>query len=170
GAEWTPGATSGAGYPANVNVTVNTTFNLNGASTAFQMAGLLTVDGTLSLGAMTAPLRVASTGFGGGVLNGGTIQLSTVAGGDLELTGSASQFFSNASGFVSHAGKLRFIAGGNHTVTWGFSTYGAVENSSGSTLSPVDNLNVSGTLVNGGIFSSSSNALNLTGSGPVTVS
>src|SRR5439155_19708952 len=133
-------ATSGTGYPTNVNVTFGTSANIDSGSQALQMAGLLTVDGTLSLGAMTAPLRVASTGFGGGVQNGGTVQLSTVAGGDLELTGSASQFFSNASGFTSNAGKLRFTGGGNHTVTWGFSTYGAVENSSGSTLSPVDNL------------------------------
>src|SRR5205823_115784 len=61
GTEWTPGATSGTGYPNEVRVTTNTTANIDSGAQALQMAGLLTVDGTLSLGAMTAPLRVAST-------------------------------------------------------------------------------------------------------------
>ncbi|PYM07435.1 MAG: hypothetical protein DMD82_05400, partial [Candidatus Rokuibacteriota bacterium] len=87
GVEWS--ATSGAGYPANVRLSNNTTLNLpNGATTvARQMAGSLTIEAgsTLSMDGMTATLLVL-----GNVDVSGTLALSTATNGDLRLQGNLS--------------------------------------------------------------------------------
>ena len=81
GLEWS--ATSGAGYPANVQISSSTTLDLsNGGSANRQMAGSLTIDtgSTLSMGAMTNSLTVL-----GSVTNNGTLTLSAAGSGDLFL-------------------------------------------------------------------------------------
>ena len=109
--EWN--TTSGAGYPHHVQVSNNTTLNVNnGTNVARQIAGNLTIDAgsTLSLEGMTiASPTVIGLTIAGKVLNYGTLTLGTsserikcedftnftggittlssVIGGDLELTG-----------------------------------------------------------------------------------
>ena len=85
--EWLPGATSGPGYPYHVRLANNTTLDLPNGSTAqaFQMAGDLAIDAgsTMSLAGpspLTRPLKVL-----GSVSNSGSLVLSTLSGGDLEV-------------------------------------------------------------------------------------
>jgi hypothetical protein len=87
--EWLPGATIGAGYPNNVQLSNNTTLDLPNSSTAspFQMAGTLTIDSGSTMqmaGAtpLTQPLNVL-----GSVIINGTLALSTSPGGDFKLGG-----------------------------------------------------------------------------------
>jgi hypothetical protein len=87
--EWLPGATSGAGYPANVQLSNNTTLDLPNSSTTqlFQMAGNLTIDtgSTMQLAGstpLTQPLNVL-----GNVNINGTLNLSTATGGDIAVGG-----------------------------------------------------------------------------------
>lgn len=87
--EWLPGATGGAGYPANVQLSGNTTLDLPNGSTGspFQLGGTLTIDNgsTLNMAGgtpLTQPLNVL------GNLNlNGNLTLSTAGGGDLRLGG-----------------------------------------------------------------------------------
>jgi CSLREA domain-containing protein len=103
--EWSPGATSGAGYPAHVQLSNNTTLNLpNGSnSSPFQMSGDLTIDSgsTLDMGAMTQPLTVLED-----IVNHGTLRLSTAGGGDIHLQGS----WSDAGTFTPN-GRAVFFDG-----------------------------------------------------------
>ena len=137
GTEWS--ATSGKGYPNNVQISGNTTFNLNnGANVARQMGGTLTVDfgSTLSLEGMTiaSPNEIGLTVVGN-VINNGSISLassterlkcvnytnnanalttlSTNIGGDLELTGN---FIDNAP-FNSNNRAVFFTGFGVQDVT-----------------------------------------------------
>jgi hypothetical protein len=137
GTEWS--ATSGKGYPNNVQISGNTTFNLNnGANVARQMGGNLTVDfgSTLSLEGMTiaSPSEIGLTVVGN-VINNGSISLassterlkcvnytnnanalttlSTNIGGDLELTGN---FIDNAP-FNSNNRAVFFTGSGVQDVT-----------------------------------------------------
>jgi hypothetical protein len=137
GTEWS--ATSGKGYPNNVQISGNTTFNLNnGANVARQMGGNLTVDfgSTLSLEGMTiaSPSEIGLTVVGN-VINNGSITLassterlkcvnytnnanalttlSTIIGGDLELTGN---FIDNAP-FNSNNRAVFFTGSGVQDVT-----------------------------------------------------
>jgi hypothetical protein len=87
--EWSPGTTSGAGYPANVQLSNSTTLNLpDGSNTSpFQMSGSLTIDSGSKMdmsagGATNQPLTVL-----GGASIGGNLTLSTTAGGDFKLGG-----------------------------------------------------------------------------------
>jgi uncharacterized repeat protein (TIGR02543 family) len=87
-AEWS--ATSGAGYPFNVEVMGATTLDLGsgGTATARQLAGNLTIVSGATLtanngaNAMTAALTAL-----GDVTVSGTLTLSTLSGGDLGLAG-----------------------------------------------------------------------------------
>ena len=137
GTEWS--ATSGKGYPNNVQISGNTTFNLNnGANVARQMGGTLTVDfgSTLSLEGMTiaSPNEIGLTVVGN-VINNGSISLassterlkcvnytnnanalttlSTNIGGDLELIGN---FIDNAP-FNSNNRAIFFTGAGVQDVT-----------------------------------------------------
>ena len=108
--EWLPNATSGAGYPVNVQLSNNTNLDLpNGSSNAFfQMSGNLTIDSgsTMNLNgspAMTLPLISL-----GNVTNNGTLTLSNALGGDLKLQGS----FTNNATFTPN-NRAVFFEGAN---------------------------------------------------------
>jgi hypothetical protein len=128
GLEWS--TTSGAGYPYNVQVKNNSNIDLGsgGASTARQIAGTLTVDsgGELSMNAtaMTAALSVL-----GNVSNSGTLDLSSLSGGDLKVQGN----FTNNGTFAPNNGKVFFEGSNTQTV-----------NASGSLTIPWIRINKSG--------------------------
>lgn len=88
GTEWS--ATTGAGYPNNVQINSGTTLNLgsSGTGTARQCAGNLTINsgGTLSMNETGAVMTAALT-VRGNFTNNGTITLSGSIGGDLILFG-----------------------------------------------------------------------------------
>ncbi|HEX6185199.1 MAG TPA: C25 family cysteine peptidase [Pyrinomonadaceae bacterium] len=115
--EWLPNVTSGAGYPANVQLRSNTTLDLpNGsAGVFFQMAGDLTIDSgsTMNLNgspAMTQPLNVL-----GSVNINGTLTLSTASGGDLTLGGNWTR-----TGTFTHNGRaVTFNGTGTQTIALG---------------------------------------------------
>lgn len=99
GDEWLPGATSGAGVPNNVGIGGLTSLNLpNGTlNQEFLMLGDLNIgpDATLSMGAMTAALRV----IGDVTLSGGNLELSSADLGDLYVGGdwnNSGNFFHNS--------------------------------------------------------------------------
>jgi len=105
--EWLPGATSGAGYPVNVQVSNHTTLDLpNGSNgSAFQLGGNLTIDSgsTLGLGALTQALTAT-----GAVTNNGTLTLSTALGGDIKLGGNWQD-----NGTFTPNNRAVFFEGGN---------------------------------------------------------
>ena len=110
GSEWS--ATSGAGYPNNVQISNTTTLNLganSGTGTARQLAGNLTVDAlsTLTMNAsgeaMTAALTVK-----GNYINNGTTTLSGSIGGDLALEGNLTD-----NNVFTANGRAIFFRGGN---------------------------------------------------------
>ncbi len=107
GSEWS--ATTGAGYPNNVQVSNNTTVDLSansGTSTARQCASNLTIDSgsTITLGAMNQALTVL-----GKYTNNGTTILSTVVGGDIKLQGDMDD-----NGTFTANGRAIFFEGGNN--------------------------------------------------------
>ena len=110
--EWLPGATSGAGYPNNVQVSNGTTLDLpNGSNNStFQAAGGLTIDSgsALTLGAMTQALSVL-----GNVTINGTLTLSSVTGGDLRTRGD----FTNTGTFTHNNRAVFFEGGATQTAT-----------------------------------------------------
>lgn len=100
GTEWS--ATTGTGYPNNVQINNSTILNLGnaGTGTARQCAGNLTINsgGTLSMNESGAVMTAALT-VRGDVINNGTITLSGLGGGDLILFGNLDDngsFFANA--------------------------------------------------------------------------
>ena len=107
GLEWS--ALSGAGYPVHVQLSNNTTLNLGNAatSTARQLSGNLTIDvgSTLSMNVggsqMTAPLIVS-----GNVLNNGTLTLSSLVGGYIEIQGNYIE-----SGLITNNGQFVVFKG-----------------------------------------------------------
>jgi hypothetical protein len=110
GTEWS--ATSGTGYPNNVQISNSTTLNLganSGTATARQLAGNLTVDALSSLTmnasgeAMTAALIVK-----GNYINNGTTTLSGSIGGDLALEGNLTD-----NNVFNANGRAIFFRGGN---------------------------------------------------------
>src|SRR5207248_1550353 len=82
--EWSPGATSGPGYPANVDI-ANDAVSMGTLASPLQMGGNLNVSGRLKLGSSGQPLKVL------GNVNaadfGGIIELGVVSGGDLVAQG-----------------------------------------------------------------------------------
>ncbi|MFY8003710.1 MAG: hypothetical protein ACOVNR_02665, partial [Chitinophagaceae bacterium] len=111
GLEWS--ATSGAGYPHNVQIGNGTTLNLgnNGAATARQCAGNLSVEGTLSMNItpMTAALTVL-----GNVTNTGTLTLSSSIGGDLRVHGNLldnGTFNANNRAVFFNGGNVQDVSG-----------------------------------------------------------
>ena len=100
GTEWS--ATTGTGYPNNVQINNSTILNLGnaGTGTARQCAGNLTINSgcTLSMNEFGAVMTAALT-VRGDVVNNGTITLSGSGGGDLILFGNLDDngsFFANA--------------------------------------------------------------------------
>ncbi len=168
--EWLPNVTSGAGYPANVQLSNNTNLDLpNGSSgVAFQMAGNLTVDSgsTLNLNgspAMSQPLTVI-----GSVVNNGTLTLSANAGGGLTVRGD----LTNGGTFNSNAATLTFTGAGAQSWTTNGTgagkNYGAVAISSSNTVTLNGDLSCTALSVTNGTFSQGP-TFNVT-TGAVTVS
>ena len=170
GLEWS--ATSGAGYPNNVQLSSSTTLDLGngGTGTARQCAGNLTIDLgsrlTMNNGAnaMTAALTVL-----GSLSNSGTLTLSSLSGGDLHLGGN----WSMASTFTPN-GRAVFFEGsaGDQTISGSTPSfdYLIVNKSSGNLKLNTSQVIVAATtgnvlqLLNGGI-DLNTNLLTLNGNG-----
>ncbi len=167
--EWLPGATSGAGYPANVEIGANTTLDLPNGSLAspFQMAGNLTIDSgsTMSMGAMAERLIVV-----GNVNINGTLTLSTSGGGDFRTSGNWTN-----TGTFNHNDRGVYFDGSAPLQTInksGGETFGhlLITKPSGS-LQLLSNATISATsggvlqLVGAATFDLNGNSLNLTGNG-----
>ncbi|MGB8647832.1 MAG: hypothetical protein WCF84_21540 [Anaerolineae bacterium] len=129
--EWTT-ATSGPGYPANVQVSNNSTLNYpNGSTAAHSLSGNLTVDAGSSFfmdygspsPAVTNPLNV-----GGSVTLNGALSLGNGVGGDLNVGGSwtrntGSNFYPNSRA-VTFNGTSAQTIGGTTTTTFDYVTFG----------------------------------------------
>jgi hypothetical protein len=116
--EWS--TASGAGYPANVQLSGNTTLDAGGTSytaTVLNLAGNLTIDAgsTLSMNVtgheMTVPLVI-----GGNLANNGTLVASATAGGDVQLKGN----WASAGTFTANGRTVTF----NGTAAQGISSGG----------------------------------------------
>lgn len=133
--EWLPGASSGSGYPNNVQIGNNTTLDLPNSSTSspFQMAGSLTIDSGSTIqmaGAtpLTQPLNVL-----GSVTVNGTLTLSTASGGNLSVGGdwaNNSTFTSNSRTVTFNGSSAQIIAGSSSTAFGGLT----ISNSAGVTM------------------------------------
>jgi hypothetical protein len=185
GIEWN--ATNGAGYPNNIQVSNNTTLNVNnGANVARQIAGSLTIDAgsTLSLENMTSGSFEIGLTVLGNILNSGTITLSSSTerlrcvnftnnsgstailssnvGGDLEITGN---LLDNGT-FTSNNRAVFFSGTGVQDVS-GSGTFNIdyiVSNKASGTIRMLTNLLVEGP--NGGnalTLSNSTDILDLNG-------
>jgi hypothetical protein len=115
--EWLPGVTSGPGYPYNVTIMGGTTLDLPNSSSGstFQMAGglMILAGATLQMAGST-PMTQALTNLGG-VINSGTISLSTAPGGDLKLQGNYEEM---GTGSVNaNAGTVIFQGGASQLIT-----------------------------------------------------
>jgi hypothetical protein len=115
--EWSPGATSGAGYPHDVQLSNATTLNLPAGSNTspFQMSGSLTIDSGSKMdmsvgGATNQPLAVL-----GGASIGGNLTLSTTAGGDFKLGGDWTRNSSTGT-FTPNGRAVTFNGSGAQTV------------------------------------------------------
>jgi hypothetical protein len=113
--EWLPNVTSGAGYPANVQLSNNTNLDLPNGSTnvSFQLAGNLTIDSgsTMNLNgspAMTQPLTVT-----GNLSIAGTLTLSSVSGGDIRVGGN----WTRSGTFNNNGRAVTFNGTGAQTIT-----------------------------------------------------
>lgn len=115
GLEWS--ATSGPGYPSNVEIFNSTTLNLGangGYSAEHKIQGWLTIDAgsTLSMNEdgeeLSAPLTV-----NGDFTNEGTMMLSSVPGGFLNLKGN---LYQNGT-LTSNSSSVRFSGSGNQTIS-----------------------------------------------------
>ncbi|HJQ25057.1 MAG TPA: C25 family cysteine peptidase [Blastocatellia bacterium] len=154
--EWLPNVTSGAGYPAYVQLANNTTLDLpNGSSGAFfQMSLNLTIDlgSTLQMAgvpAMTQPLIVL-----GDVNLFGTLQLSTAIGGDLKVGGNWTNFGTLTSNnrAVFFNGTMNQSIGGMPT-TFAYLIISNTGASGSNTVSLGANTTVSAALnINSGVF------------------
>jgi hypothetical protein len=109
GLEWS--ATSGAGYPINVQISNNTTLDLGangGTGTARQCSGSLTVDSGSTITLNATPMSQALI-VKGNYINNGTTILSGTSGGDLKLEGDM-----NDNGVFTANGRAIFFEGGNN--------------------------------------------------------
>lgn len=162
--EWLPNVTSGAGYPANVQLSNNTNLDLpNGSPSAFfQMSGSLTIDSgsTMNLNgspAMTQPLVVL-----GSVTTAGTLTLSSASGGDIKVGGN----WTRSGTFTPNGRAVFFNGAGTQTVTRSPAAsesfdYLIVDKASG-------NLTLSGSPATGVLVNAASgNALQLLNSGGI---
>lgn len=159
--EWTT-ATSGNGYPGNVEITGNTTLNFNNGGTSGSICNNLTITSGSFLYADWGGASASIT-VGGDVFNAGTLKLGNAIGGDLLIFGS----FSNTGSFLANSRAVIFngsasgksiggnLTGGN---AFAFLTF----NGSGSwSLSNVAEVNNVLTLTNGILTTSTSNLLTM---------
>jgi hypothetical protein len=171
GSEWS--ATSGAGYPANVQISNNTTLDLGngGTGTARQCSADLTIDAGSALtmnnggNAMTAALTV-----NGNFNFAGTLTLSSLGGGDIKVGGN--WVFTTGGAFNSNGRAAFFIGSGTQTIsrsaagTFNFDYLVNVNTVSGVKLSTGTNVNINGAgnglqLLDAGTFDLNGNACNL---------
>ncbi|MBS1741845.1 MAG: T9SS type A sorting domain-containing protein [Bacteroidetes bacterium] len=159
GLEWS--ATSGAGYPANVQIsTTNTSLNLgnNGAGTARQCSGNITIDAGTTLTMNGTAMTAALTALGDMNL-AGTLVLSSSVGGDIKIGGNWN--FTVGGTFTSNSRAVFFIGSTQQTISRSASgnlnfDYLLNQNSGGGIkLASGTGLNVNG----------SGNGLQLTGTG-----
>jgi CSLREA domain-containing protein len=131
GQEWS--ATSGAGYPANVQLSNNTTLDMGangGGTVARQMAGSLTVNSGSTVSLAVTPMSAAVTVLGN-VTNLGTIALSTVSGGDLKTQGN---FNTSGGTFTPNARAVFFEGGNTQNLSTGSALDYVVVNKTGGTV------------------------------------
>jgi CSLREA domain-containing protein len=167
--EWLA-VTSGAGYPANVQVSANTTLDIANGPTfntaPSQIAGNLTIDAgsTLTMAAITQPLTIL-----GNITNNGTLSLSTALGGDIHTQGN----WTDAGTFTPN-GRAVFFDGAAATQTIAKSSgetfdYLVINKTAGS-VKLLSNVTVGATVGNvlqllGGTLDLNGNTLSLTNSG-----
>lgn len=103
--EWS--ATSGAGYPNNVEIVAGTTLNLsNGVpAVARQIEGYIIIDGGLNMESMSQTLTIK-----GGLTVNGTLTLGSAAGGDLNVGGDFE--VNSGATFTDNGRELTFNGGG----------------------------------------------------------
>ncbi len=153
--EWS--ATSGKGYPNNVQVSSNSTVDLGnaGTGTVRQIAGNLTIDAGSSF-SMNVSQMTAGFTVNGNILNNGTLILSTLGGGDLNVKGN----ITNNSTFSCN-GRLLQLNGATAQTISGTSAMTidslAVNNSAGIVLSQSASVNSALTLTSGTISLGSNN-------------
>jgi hypothetical protein len=117
GLEWS--STGGTGYPYNVQIEDFSFIDLGatGANVPAQIAGRLTINsgGQLSMAVTTettAPMTAALTVLGNVNINGGTLTLSSLGGGDLKTQGS----FTNYGAFEHNRRTVHFEGGSTQAV------------------------------------------------------
>lgn len=137
GLEWS--ATSGAGYPNDVQISNNTNFDLGGAGSADrQIAGSLTIDSgsTLTMSTMSNSLAILKN-----LTINGTLALGTNSGGNLRVAGNWTNngTFTHNNRTVSFNGASAQAIGGSAASNNFFDVI--FNNSSGMTLTK--NVNVS---------------------------
>lgn len=151
--EWS--ATSGAGYPGNLQLSNNTILNYpNGSTAARSMSGNLTIDSGSALymdygsPGMNNPLTVA----GNLVLNG-SLSLGDAVGGDLNLAGN----WTNSGTFYPNSRAVTFNGASAQSIT-GATTfdYLTLNNTNGLSLNNNVTVNQTLTLSNGKIDTGSS--------------
>ncbi|MBI4675106.1 MAG: hypothetical protein HY741_25985 [Chloroflexi bacterium] len=148
--EWS--ATSGAGYPANVQISNSTTLNYpNGSTAARSISGNLTIDSGSALymdygnpiPGVSNPLTVA----GNLVLNG-SMSLGNASGGDLYLGGN----WSNSGSFDPNSRAVFFNGSSAQALTGAtIFDYLTLDNSSGLTLNNNATVNQTLALTSGDI-------------------
>ena len=112
--EWS--TTTGKGYPYNVQISGNTTLDVganSGNATARQIAGNLTTDSgsTFTMNSAGSQMSAAVTVYGN-VLNNGTITLSSVYGGDINVKGN----WTDNNTFNANARAVFFTGSGTQTI------------------------------------------------------
>lgn len=113
--EWS--SLSGAGYPANVQISGNTTLDLGngGLATARGISGALTVDAgsTLSTNGMSAPLTIIGAATLDGTLTLGNASAGVIIGGNLSINATGTLTLStNIGGDVTVGGNWSRATGG----------------------------------------------------------
>jgi len=117
--EWLPGATSGAGYPHDVQLSNSTTLDLANGSAAqpFQMSGSLTIDAGSKMdmtGGGATPLTAPLTVLGNASING-NLTLSTALGGDFKLGGNWTRNSSTGT-FTPNSRAVTFNGAGTQVI------------------------------------------------------
>ena len=113
--EWS--ATTGAGYPYNVQISNSTNFDItnNDGAIAKQIAGNLTIDVGAKLNMdSTSKMSTAFTVNGNIVVNG-TLSLSSTSGGDIKTIGNVS--FAATSQFNANSRAIFFLKDGTQTLS-----------------------------------------------------
>lgn len=185
GNEWTS-ATSGAGFPNNVTLSNNTTFNMN-LGTSASMGGILTVDSGSIFNSLAGTLNIAGSVLNNGTLNtgaGGIVSTGTVTNnGSLVLNGdfttsanwiqgaSATQTNNSRAVFFTGTGTSLITKTGGGTITFDYLVVNKTAGSVQQNSSPATNVVVGGTtgdvlqLINASTYDINGNSLTINGTG-----